>query len=80
MWEQIVVALVMMVVSAAIQVAMAPETSTPDREAGSMDVPTAEEGGTIKVVFGTVIIKDPNVIWYGDPKITEIKSSGGGKK
>jgi hypothetical protein len=30
------------------------------------DIPTAEEGIEIPVVFGTVSVKNPNVMWYGD--------------
>src|SRR3954471_22441643 len=30
------------------------------------DIPTAEEGIEIPVVFGTVNIRNPNVMWYGD--------------
>lgn len=74
---EIFVALAMMVVSYAISAAMQP---SPQRAvAGSLDVPTADEGGNISVVFGTVMIKDCNVIYYGDPKTTAIKSDGGKK-
>lgn len=30
------------------------------------EAPTAEADKPISVVFGTVLIKDPNVLWYGD--------------
>jgi hypothetical protein len=43
------------------------------------DVPTAEEGRPIPVVFGRVHIRSPNVVWYGDLRTTPIKSGGGGK-
>lgn len=77
MWPQLVYAIVMMIVSYAISVSMAPKPETP--EAGKLDVPTADEGGTISVIFGTVLKKDCNVVWYGDPSQQAIKS-GGGKK
>lgn len=35
------------------------------------DAPTAEEDRSIPVVFGTVWITGPNVVWYGDLKIKE---------
>ena len=64
MWGQIVYAVVMMVVSEIIRSATErpPENATP----GRMDVPTAENGGTISVLFGTDVIADMNVVWYGD--------------
>ena len=71
--------LVLMVVSTALQMAMAPKSNGPKLEAGKLDTPTAEEGASIPVIFGTVIIKSSNVVWYGDSKTTEIKASAGGK-
>jgi len=64
MWGQIVYAVVMMVISEIIRSATekAPENAAP----GKMDVPTAENGGTISVLFGTDVIEDMNVVWYGD--------------
>ena len=40
-----------------------------------IDVPTAEEGREIPVLFGCRRIKSPNVVWYGDLKTKPIKSS-----
>lgn len=44
-----------------------------------VDIPTAEEGKAVPVVFGTVAITDFNCVWYGDISIEPIKSSGGKK-
>ena len=44
-----------------------------------VQVPTAEEGGVITVAFGTVPIKNGNVVWYGDFKSRAIRASGGKK-
>jgi hypothetical protein len=41
------------------------------------DVPTAEEGRPIPVIFGTVWVKGPNVLWYGDLNTIPIKSKSG---
>lgn len=79
MWVQIIVSLVMMVISSALQASAAPKGQK-EPEAGKLDVPTAEEGKPIPVIFGTVIIKDSNVTWYGDANTSAIKSQGGGKK
>lgn len=43
------------------------------------DVPTAELGREVSVLFGTELIEDPNVIWFGDLSSKAIKSKGGKK-
>lgn len=74
-WPQIVYALVMMVASYAISYYTAKRNrqSRKDAEVGHIDVPTSEEGRNIYVVFGTVLLKDANIIDYFDPKTEEIK-------
>lgn len=74
---QIFISLAMMVISYLIQQAMAPKPSEP--VAGQLDVPVASEGGEQSVVFGTVLIKDSNVVWYGDSSTKPIRSRGGKK-
>jgi len=39
------------------------------------EFPVAEEGLEIPVVFGTVNLRGPNVVWYGDLKIKDIKGA-----
>ena len=56
--DDLIYALVMMVISFAISYAMQPRPERNDAVVGSMDVPTAEAGKTIPVVFGTMLIKD----------------------
>lgn len=82
MWLQILTSLIMMVISSALQSAAAPRAQQQDPEPGKLDVPTAEEGRPIPVIFGTCIVKNSNTVWYGDAKTTPIKqsSSSGGKK
>lgn len=46
---------------------------------GDINVPTAEEGREIPVLFGTRDLNAPNVVWYGDLKTVAIKSKGGKK-
>lgn len=43
------------------------------------DVPTAEDGREIPVLFGTRDIEAPNCVWYGDLKAKAIKKKGGKK-
>lgn len=38
-----------------------------------LNLPTAEPGRPIPVVFGTYVIKGANVVWYGDLSTTPIK-------
>lgn len=77
MWVQVAIAVVMMIVSTAIQMAIAERPKPP--VSGNLDVPTAKEGDSIIIVFGTVRLKAPNVLWYGNARSRPIKSSGGKK-
>jgi hypothetical protein len=42
-----------------------PKTQKPP-EAQDLENPVAERGKPVPVVFGTVIVKGLNVLWYGD--------------
>lgn len=44
-----------------------------------LEVPTAEEGREIAVLFGTRLIESPNVVWYGDFKTEAVQKKGGKK-
>lgn len=68
------------VIAMAVSYAMTPKPQTrPPAGLNEIDVPTAEEGREIPVLFGCRRIKSPNVVWYGDLKTKPIKSSGGKK-
>lgn len=41
-------------------------------EAAQMNDPVAEAGKPIPVVFGTITVKEPNVLWFGE-KSKEMK-------
>lgn len=41
------------------------------------DVPFAESGKEIPVLFGRRWLKAPNVVWYGDVRTEAIKSKSG---
>ena len=51
------------------------DTITP----GEIDMPTAEEGKELYVLFGTRDLRDPNVVWYGDITAQAVKKKGGKK-
>lgn len=72
--------LAIIVASLVLSYALAPKPPQPKQpEISDVDAPTAEEGKAIPVVFGTVWVTGPNVIWYGDLRTTPIKKSGGKK-
>lgn len=75
MWILAAVFVVSAVVSYAVASLTMPSTSTPPRKPaglGDFNVPTAEEGREIPVIFGTVEQRGPNVVWYGDLKTTDV--------
>ena len=72
--------LALLVVSYFISAALAPKPPQPKSAAlEDFDIPLAEQGRPIPVVFGTMLITGPNVLWYGDLRTTPIKSEGGKK-
>jgi len=74
------VQLILLVVSYFVSAALAPKPPQPKSAAlEDFDIPVAEQGRPIPVVFGTVLITGANVLWYGDLRTTPIKSSGGKK-
>lgn len=41
------------------------------REATDLESPTADAGRPIPVVFGTMTLKGPNILWYGDKDVNQ---------
>lgn len=76
LWVQVAI----MVVAAVLSYALAPKPPQPPKPSlEDLSLPTAEEGRPIPVVFGTVWITGPNVLWYGDLRTEAIKVKGGKK-
>ena len=72
------VQLILFVVSIIISYALAPKPVAPRPAAlEDFNAPTAEEVRPIPVIFGTVWIRGPNCLWYGDLRSTPIKVKGG---
>ena len=74
--------LVLGLLLSAISYALSPRPTTEKPQAAGLadfSIPTAEEGRPIPVVFGTVLITGPNVVWAGDLKVAPIKKKGGKK-
>lgn len=72
-WETVIY----MVIAAVISIALAPKPPKPKAATlDDFDLPTAEEGRPVPVVFGTLRVAGPNVLWYGDLRSKAIKKSG----
>lgn len=79
-WINFVIQIAIVIVAAVVAAAMAPKPPQPKPAAlGDFDVPTAEEGRPIAKVFGEMLIRDPNNLWYGDLSSDPIKKKGGKK-
>ena len=76
MWPFIALAVVM--VAAAYYLAPKP-LQQPPPGLDNIELPTAEEGREIPVLFGSREIRGANVVWWGDVNTTAIKSKGGKK-
>jgi len=75
MWAQLLISVIMMVISYAIQMANAPKPQ--DATAGALDIPAPQPGALLAVDFGTNLVKDANIIYYGNASTTPIRASGG---
>ena len=70
--------LVVFIVALFIAYAMAPHATTPAPSSlEDMNIPTAEPGRPIPVIFGKRLVKDPNTVWYGDLRYEPIKTKSG---
>ncbi|MBK1615002.1 hypothetical protein CKO44_16150 [Rubrivivax gelatinosus] len=68
------------VIAALVATALTPRPATPKPSTlDDFDMPVAELGIAIPVVFGTVTITGANVVWYGNLRTKAIKSKGGKK-
>jgi hypothetical protein len=79
MWQQ----LIAWIVTAVISALLAPRPKVQDAQPGQIgekDIPMASQDAPIPVVFGTRVLSQPNVVWWGDVSVTPIRRSGGGKK
>jgi hypothetical protein len=68
-------------VTTVLSVALAPKPKGPTAAAiDDFQFPTAEEGRPIPVVFGTVDITGPNVLWFGALSVKAIRKRSGFSK
>lgn len=54
-----------------------PKPSVPDPAVQELNLPTAEAGKPKNVVFGEVLVKSPNYLWYGYKSQAQRKSDTG---
>ena len=72
--------IVLWVVFTALSALLAPKPKAPKPAAlDEFDVPTAENGRPVPVIFGTAWVKSANTIWYGDLRADPIYYEGGKK-
>ena len=75
-WVQVI----LLVVSLVLSYALRPKPVIPKPAAlEDFDIPVAELGRAVPVLFGSMILKSPSVMWYGDLKNKAIKKKGGKK-
>lgn len=73
-------AIYLLVIALVVSAVLAPKSPQPTPPSlDDVEAPTADEGRPIPVIFGTVWITGPNVIWYGNMRTTPIMKSGGKK-
>lgn len=76
-WVQVAIWVATLVVGYALR--PKPPGPPPPASFADVQVPSAEEGGVIQVAFGSPIIKNANVVWYGDFSAVAIRKKGGKK-
>lgn len=70
------------VVALALAVVFMPRPKVPGMEKPTLDdidAPTVEQGRPVPMIFGSPVIEDPSVVWYGDLYVKPIKKKGGKK-
>lgn len=79
MWKMIIG----WVITAVLSAWLAPRPKMQDAQPGQIgdkDIPMASADAPIPVVFGTRVVSQPNVVWWGEVNAEPITKCGGGKK
>jgi hypothetical protein len=79
MWGWIVLYVAMTLISALLR----PQQKMPNAKPGAIgdkDMPIASQSSPVPVIFGTVHLLHPNVVWWGNLSIVPIKKKPKGKK
>lgn len=75
--------LITWVVTTVLSALLAPRPKVQDARPGQIgdkDIPMASQDAPIPVLFGTRVLSQPNVVWWGDVRVIPIRRSSGGKK
>ncbi len=75
--------LIAWVVTTVLSAMLAPRPKMQEAQPGQIgdkDIPMASQDAPIPVLFGTRLITQPNVVWWGDLRVVPIRKSSGGKK
>jgi hypothetical protein len=77
MWDMIILWVVTTLISYALR--PKPPAGPPPAGLSDFQMPTAEDGREIPVLFGTRKITGANVVWYGDLRVVPVQKKGGKK-
>jgi len=75
--------LIAWVVTTVLSALLAPRPKVQDAQPGQIgekDIPMASQDAPIPVLFGTRVLSQPNIVWWGDVVVIPIRRSSGGKK
>lgn len=61
-----IIQLIIAVALLALSVVLAPKPKQTKPEIRELDDPTADAGREVPVVFGTITVRDVNVLWFGE--------------
>jgi hypothetical protein len=71
------------IVTTVLSALLAPRPKVQDAQPGQIgerDIPMASQDAPIPVLFGTRVLSQPNVVWWGDVRVVPISRKSGGKK
>lgn len=68
---------VFQIIIAVVSFLLSPKPKSPSVTASPVEMPVVETGTPIPVIFGTVWLKDPHIVWYGDVRTEAIKTKSG---
>lgn len=80
MWNYLITWIVTTVLSALLAPRPKVHDAQQPGQIGERDIPMASQDAPIPVLFGTRVLSQPNVVWWGDVQIIPIRRSSGGKK
>jgi hypothetical protein len=79
MWQYVVIWIVALAASYYVAQRKAQRGEQPPGQTSDDGVPIASMDAPIPVVFGTRVVAQPNVVWWGDASVEPITRKGGKK-